>query len=271
MGKNLISNFGNFESKLAEIIFKSNDPITGAKIAIRLITEFLDETQNILCSHEFSSSDTEVDFFKKEYPKIYEKLHYFKSIQNIEAKKLSFCITDEQEVELLQKKRESLKTLQDHEVQMLSYFNLVEDEEKFFLRGHYKWRKNNFIFASNESYAINSISEIIGKRNAIKALIKYIDERLYQLKNPNSIISSNLKWTDTKVNLIILIYGIYLSDSVNKGEVELNQLIELFEKIFSIELKNFHTQLNDIKAKKGNQLKYIDLFKSKLEDKFNSY
>jgi hypothetical protein len=269
MSKNLISNFSNFESKLAEIKFKCNDPKTEAKIVIGLITEFLDETQNILYSHQFSSAETEVDYFKKEYPKIYEKLHYFKSIQNLEAKKSSFCFTDEQEMELLQTTRENLKVFQDHEIQMLSYFNLVEDEEKFFLRGHYKWRKNNFLFASNESFAINSISEIIGKRNAIKALIKYIDERLYQLKNPRPTISSNLKWTDTKVNLILLIYGIYISKSVNDGNVELNKLIEVFENIFNIDLKNFHTQLNDIKAKKGNQLKYIDTLKTSLENKLN--
>ena len=42
MSKNLISNFSNFESKLAEIKFKCNDPKTEAKIAIGLISEFLD-------------------------------------------------------------------------------------------------------------------------------------------------------------------------------------------------------------------------------------
>ena len=107
MSKNLISNFSDFESKLAEIKFKCNDPKTEAKIAIGLISEFLDETQNILYSHQFSSAETEVDYFKKEYPKIYEKLHYFKSIQNLEAKKSSFCFTDEQEIELLQTTREN--------------------------------------------------------------------------------------------------------------------------------------------------------------------
>ena len=61
------------------------------------------------------------------------------------------------------------------------------------------------------------------------------------------------------------------SNAVNNGEVDLNLLIEIFEQVFNIDLKNFHSQLNDIKAKKGNQFKYIDMLKNRLEIKLNSY
>ena len=271
MSKELISQFSNFELQLAELKFKCDDPIEESKKAISLITEFLDQTQMILTSHQFSSTKNEMDYFKKEYPKIYEKLHYYKSLKAIEARKNSFCLDIYQEIEILEAAKNSLKIYQDQEVMMLSSCNnsSIEEEEKFFLRDYYKWRKVNFLSASNDNYSINSISEIIGKRNAARNLIKQIDERLHKLTNPKQGITTNLKWTDSKVNLILLIYGLYVSESINNGDVELNQLIEVFEKMFNVDLKNFHSQLNDIKAKKGNQFKFIDTLKNSLETRLN--
>ena len=271
MSQELISKFSNFELQLAELKFACDDQIEESKKAIALITEFLDQIQIILTTHQFNSLQDELDYFKKEYPKIYEKLHYYKSLKVIEAKKDSFCLDVKQEIEILEAARDSLKIFQDQEILMLSYCNTssIEEEEKFFLRNYYKWRRVNFLTASNDSYAINSISEIIGKRNAARKLIQQIDERLYKLKNPNQPMMSTLKWTDSKVNLILLIYGLYVSESINNGDVELNQLIEVFEKMFNVDLKNFHSQLNDIKAKKGNQFKYIDTLRNGLEMRLN--
>lgn len=271
MNEELISKFSDFEVLLAELRLQCQDPISESKNAISLITDLLDQVQALLAYQQFNSKNEELNYFKNEYPKIYEHLHYYKTLNAIEAKKDSFCLTTEQEIEILESARESLKLFQDQEILMLSYCNQasIEEEEKYFLRDYSKWRKLNFIAASNDSYAINSISEIIGKRNASRKMIQQIDERLHHLKNPNYSYTSNLKWTDSKVNLITLIYSIYISGSINNGDVELNQLIETFERFFNIDLKNFHSQLNDIKAKKGNQFKYIDTLRNGLEIRLN--
>lgn len=272
MSKKLISRFSNFEKKLTELESKCDDPIDEAKQAIVLITEFLDQIQTILNSHQFSSIKVELHYFKNEYPKIYEKLHYYKLIKSLEVKK-NYIFSDQQEIELLEETIKSLKLSQEHETQILTQCNLmtIEEEEKFFLRDYYKWRRAYFLPASNDSYCINSISELIGRHKATRQLIKQIEERIKQLNNPVQSKISTLRWTDNKINLILLIYGIYVSESVNNSNVELNELILSFEMIFNIDLKNFHSQLNDIKSKKGNQFKYIDALKNRLEDKLNNY
>ncbi|MFV0181780.1 hypothetical protein OBK15_06360 [Empedobacter falsenii] len=66
MSQELISKFSNFELQLSELKFACDDPIEESKKAIALITDFLDQIQMILTTHQFNSLQDELDYFKKD-------------------------------------------------------------------------------------------------------------------------------------------------------------------------------------------------------------
>ncbi len=66
------------------------------------------------------------------------------------------------------------------------------------------------------------------------------------------ITSSQMHWTGTKAQLVELIYALYVSGCVNEGQAKQKELIRVFSKLFNIDLKHFHSTLNNIINRKDD-------------------
>lgn len=73
-----------------------------------------------------------------------------------------------------------------------------------------------------------------------------------------------LQWTDTKTDLVELIYAV--KSSLDDGNVTLKKITECFEYIFQIRLGNIYDKLNEISLRKLDRTRYIN----KLMKNFNS-
>lgn len=65
-----------------------------------------------------------------------------------------------------------------------------------------------------------------------------------------------LHWTDSKTDLVELIYSI--KDSIGGGKASVKQITTCFEYFFDIKLGNIYDVINDISLRKMNRTKYID-------------
>jgi len=79
--------------------------------------------------------------------------------------------------------------------------------------------------------------------------------------------SPELNWTESKAALVELIYALHSSHSINDGRVDIKTIAELFETIFSIELGDVYHTFSEVRNRKIEQTKFIDLLKDSLLSK----
>ena len=111
----------------------------------------------------------------------------------------------------------------------------------------------------------NSVAKII----AYDLLLNYYTNEIEELKkSPKKIATTaklvdnlNLSWTSHKIDLTELIYALISSGAV-KGDIK--DLATAFEKIFNVDLGNFYRTFLEIRSRKIDPTKFIDVLKFEL-------
>ncbi len=77
-----------------------------------------------------------------------------------------------------------------------------------------------------------------------------------------------MRWTGSIVELIELIYGLHESHCINDGEMAINELSDLFGRLFGLEIKVSHcyNAYTDMKRRKNDSRTY---FLDKIGEKLN--
>ncbi|MFA9372320.1 MAG: RteC domain-containing protein [Labilibaculum antarcticum] len=79
--------------------------------------------------------------------------------------------------------------------------------------------------------------------------------------------SVNLRWTDKKVALVELIYALFCSNSLNDGNAEIKEITNSFENLFSVDLGDVYHAFLEIRGRKIEPTKFLDLLKDSLLNK----
>jgi len=61
-----------------------------------------------------------------------------------------------------------------------------------------------------------------------------------------------------------LIYALHSNRSINNGKIDIKELIELFEKLFNINLEEYSRTFIDIRMRKTGRTKFLDNLKQSL-------
>lgn len=68
-----------------------------------------------------------------------------------------------------------------------------------------------------------------------------------------------LRWTGDSCNLIELVYGVFDCRQVNNGEVDLSDLMDVFEQCFQINLSRYFRRFTEIKRRKSmSKTRFLD-------------
>lgn len=68
-----------------------------------------------------------------------------------------------------------------------------------------------------------------------------------------------LRWTGDSCNLIELVYGIFDCRQVNNGEVDLSDLMDVFEQCFQVNLSRYFRRFTEIKRRKSiSKTRFLD-------------
>ena len=67
------------------------------------------------------------------------------------------------------------------------------------------------------------------------------------------------KWTGDTCNLIEMVYGIYETKQVNNGDVDLSDLMDVFEQCFGVNLSRYFRRFTEIKRRKAmSKTRFLD-------------
>ncbi|MBN8567257.1 MAG: RteC domain-containing protein [Flavobacteriales bacterium] len=126
-----------------------------------------------------------------------------------------------------------------------------------------------------QSVTINNIWKTNLKFTQIKSIIKWKAFSIQSKKKQNdgkkvNMLESKLKWTTSKTYLVELIYAFQASGSINNGNATIKEIAETFEKMFNIQLGQYNRTFMEIKARKIEQTKFLNLLQQDLEKKIDN-
>lgn len=257
-------------SKL-QLISRTNK-LSQAIKSVGLILYYIERIKSILNNDSFKSQNEEIYFFKEINPEIFHRLIYFNKVLKIESKlKVG---GKKRQKKILKKEHEKISKFFRNNKDFCSYMRLKHThfDAIYFRRNENAWI-NYF-----ESFDYYSFAPLISTPHSIKAsyllgydlLLDYINSKTSRLKDDQDFQTGtekfNLKWTDSKTDLIELIYALHSKGCFNNGSAEIKEIATCFSEIFSIELGDFYRNFLEIKSRQ-NPTKLLTQLQEKLQNK----
>lgn len=252
----------DLEKELKKIALNNSDPLLLADESITAVDAKIKEIRKLVVLNGFQSEQDEITFFKTIKPQIASKLIYFVTVFNIENNRPIGSLK-------VQRKyfEDEIYNLQKYFNDNIMYFQYFRNGEtkldhQYFLRKHKSIRNHFECFGSyiDDDFAVSldaTFSKFIGFELLIEYLQNEIDKLSIKSSKPNVLISK-LTWTGHKVSLVELIYALYESKVINKGNIEIKEIAATFEKLFKIELGDYYRTFMEIKHRKQNNTKFLD-------------
>lgn len=260
--------------KLDKIENFSDKILDQLELAIVYCKTALEQMRELVFQEGFSDQKSEIHFFKKLKPEVYSRLLYYMEVFDIQSKLPIYS---------------HVILIQYYQKKMNKYFDFIQEyhaEVQYFQCGFSHFDKNYFTRENSEiplpkrneyyltdqkfhTWHDHTFAEII----ASQMLIDYIQKEICKVEGlkieKQLYIKSQSKWTGKKIFLIELAYGIHHTEMVNGGNSEIKDIIEGFEQMFNIELKEHSRSFIEIKRRKIDRTKFLDIMKSRLEDRMD--
>lgn len=262
----------NLES-INNLTSKSLDQL---ELAIAYCKQALELMRELVIIEGFPDQESEIYFFKKLKPEVYNKLLYYLAVFDMQSNLPS--INPHGQIKYYKvKMKESLQFINVHqaEVQYLqcgfshldkSYFTRYSSEVPLPKRSEYYLIDEKF-----HTWHDHIFSEIM----AHQMLLEYIQEEIMRLKKQRfsivPVLKSKLTWTGKRVFLVELAYGIYFTGMINNGGVEIKTIIEIFERLFDVDLKDYSRIFLDARRRKIDRIKYLNIMRGALENAMDEF
>ena len=268
---NLEKSLSNLEKELKIIELENKNIIKRSELSIKLINRTLKKIRKIVVSTPFNSVSEEIKFFKHIKPKLTSNLIYYLELFNIQNKRPKGSFK-------LQKKylNSEILKLQEYftnNLELYQYFKRGETnlDKQYFLRNKQNIRIHTDSFNSyiDDGFATNydtTFTKFIGYELVIEFLQNEIQKLVAEqnFKSNSESIKSTLNWTGNKVELVELIYALHTAGVINNGAVDIKELAYACERGLNVDLGDYYRTFLEIRSRKMNNTKFIDLLKATL-------
>ncbi len=240
--------------------------------AIKKCRLCLMEMKKHVIGYMFRNVSDEIYFFKTLKPGVNSYLLYFLEIHHIET--LWVDAKDTLKKKLNKKRKEVNCFIQNHYEFYRCYkskLNYMDDI--LFTRkvNDIYWLKDDPSYVVEPEFSSGG-DYLLSRILAYEKLKKYLNTQSVQCDPDKEAIGGTLldagkqklAWTESKVALVELIYSLYYSNAINMGNIEIKQLASVFEDIFDIELNDFYHTYTEIRNRKKDRIKFLDLLRNTL-------
>lgn len=260
------------ECKLAldEVNEKNLNDFSNVEKGIKISRKYLQQLRVVLRKRNFINKENEILFFKKQKPFIYGQLKFYAKLYKYLMQKPRG--TDKSKRSYLDAEIKKLQEYYYYNSEFIKYYrqNATFLDEFYFLRGN-----DNIGLLSDTSHFYTDAEFSTSHDNAVAKILAYdlllnhYTNELNDLKKSTRKISSNeklleslnLTWTSNKIDLIELVYALIASGAV-KGDIK--DLATAFEKLLDIDLGNYYRSFLEIRGRKEDFARFLDLLKTSL-------
>lgn len=266
------------ENQLAEITL-SGEPITEQyRASIKVCKKAMTKLKNYIASYAFQSVAEEVHFFKVVKPQFYSKYIYYINVYNFLTQRPSGGETTQRDYIYMH--LAELKTFFDHNRAFYSYYRsgMTQMDEIYYTRGGFDVHAELEDFEEDEQYSTShdyKLSKIIANEKFQDflnlELTKIGNEefatlgRVFPFKHP--------QWTASQTDAVELLYALKTGCAVNNGNIDIAELVAIWEFIFQMEINESYHKLLDISKRKKEMFVFLnrimDSFWNFLKEKFN--
>lgn len=237
---------------------------------ISISRECLQKLRFCIRNNEFQSKTDEIKFFKEQKPYVYGRLKFYVKVYKFLMHRPMGSIKSQRNY--IDSVIEKLQGHNQKNIDFVKYYRERSTllDEFYFLRGK---DKIDLISDTSHFYTdpefCTSHDNAVAKILAYDLLLNHYTNELNDLKKSTRKISSNeklleslnLNWTSNKIDLIELIYALIASGAV-KGDIK--ELATAFEKILDIDLGNYYRSFLEIRGRKEDFARFLDLLKISL-------
>ena len=263
--KELDVKLDNLESEIENTLHKSEQ-------GINITKEVLEKLRSLVINRVFEKASLEIDFFKNIKPQVLSKLIYYVKLFNIESKRPRS--SNKSQIKYLNEHIDKLQVYFNDNLEFYNYYRrkATSLDEQYFLRGKTDIRLYpGTIYCFMDNQFSTSHDSTVASILAYDMLIVYLKKEIDKLENNNmeNVINpirkqSNLFWTAHKTDLIELIYALHSTGAINNGTADIKEIAIICEQIFNIDLGNYYHTFIELKSRKSNNTKFLDLLKDAL-------
>ncbi|MBB2143955.1 hypothetical protein GM921_00530 [Pedobacter sp. LMG 31464] len=227
-----------------------------------LIQRALDELRTVVVKG-FSSEQEEIDFFKVIKPKCYSQLIYVTERYGFENGKP--VLVSEYSAYCKEQLNYFSLFFRQHEF-LYQYYRLgaQEMDSVYFVRGADVGGVMGLGVPELDPAFATAGDYLFSTFMAYEKMQAFI---LAELQAPVALVGSDLmskkgrklRWTGEVTNLIELLYGLFETKQFNEGDVDISDMVDVFEQAFEVNLSNFYRRFTTIKRRKSiSKTRFLD-------------
>ncbi|MFC3560189.1 RteC domain-containing protein [Pedobacter jamesrossensis] len=249
------------------------EPVTNLQrlsSSLTIIESAIIHIHSLVKSIGFASDDEEVQFFKVTKPKFYSwkifLVEQYNIIDNIPVD------TSDRVRNYYVKEIDFLQRYFDQNQFLYHYYlgGQVALDKDYFLRRNYDSLEAKILSGEFETKG----DYIFAKFRAYKLLKEFLLTRIRLIySDPESSVfrflakGSELHWTDDKIKLVELAYGIYFMGSLNDGKADISQVVDVLERTLNVDLGVVYRKFIDITRRKSKGYTYyLDSMRNAIND-----
>lgn len=234
------------------------NPVLKAKKAAKLVFNIILKLKDFAVAYQFPDQETQIRFFKEFKPVFVSELYYHLKIYRLESERPD---PRHMQKKYLHTKLKAIANWLDAHKEFSKYIRSGETahDPEYYLPGHHNEFTPLFSFDSDPAFCTAKGHEA-ALLIANKRLAAELEGRLTTLKkNTGSWLSlPKLKWTLKAIDMVELIYGLYLTGAINNGKAELKDIAETFGQVFDVKLDNYSfTFTQSIHYRKSGSIRFL--------------
>lgn len=256
------------EHELSEVVLNSVQETERYRRSILICKKAMSSLKNYVSVHAFEDEALEILFFKEIKPRFYSKYIYYVNVYNYLMQLPAGG--DDVLRKYIDSHLDELRRFFDTNKAFYQYYRSGGSQmDKIYYTRGFDVQMELEDFEEDEQYSTShdyKLSKIIANErflDYLKLERAKINHDEQQTKGPGKLFPfAHPVWTAGQTDAIELLYALKSSGSVNNGNIDIAELVALFEFIFEFELRDAYHKFADITRRK----KAIPLYLNRLAD-----
>lgn len=228
---------------------------------INICQRYLCQLHKEIVTRVFESVKSEINFFKVTKQQPLQTFIYCSKLKTFEAGFPKGNKTKQQKFILANIKELNSFFQRNLEFSQYLKMELNHFDEFYFTRKHFSDAQTLFnepFFRDPEFSTSHDL--LLAKHNANYRLLRYLENRLYHLKNSNfkKLSTSELNWTSSKVALTELTYALYHGGAINNGNSDIIEIANALQQTFNFPIRDLYRTYTEIRLRKNKRTKFLD-------------
>lgn len=258
--KSLNESIDQINRSESDVVIRAENILMESDLVIRKLKDHIRQ-------YKFADWNEEIFFFKTTKPKFISIYVYYSKVLSIEASK---PYADPEALRsYYENERFNLMFFHQEQREFISYYRRKATylDKKYFTRFKFdfKLKLSPELYSYDEEFSTSHdhiVSQILAN--------ELIDQYLAQKINSESIdvlskpVKKHMEWTAPKVALIELLYALHQTKCLNGGQSDLAEVFRWAEEVLDIHLGNYHKTLTEIRMRKVERTKFLNLIQDNL-------